>query len=104
METFGHIVERFLIHLFSDPGIVLAVSFFLRFAKKKKNYSWLPTGTRATLIWAALVVAIVVAGREAIDISNNGWVVKSYIDWFSHACGLGLGTWGLIRYHEWDHS
>lgn len=104
MGELVHIVERFLVHFFSATGIVLAVSTFLRFARRKKRYSWLPDGTRATLVWAALIVFSVAVLREAYDVSAGGWVVKSYFDYASWALGCGVGAWGLIRYHEWDHS
>ena len=104
MQTFFEITERFFIHLFGGVGIILAVSFFLRFMKRKKQYSWLPVGTKATLIWAAMLVFAVAVLREAYDVSQGGWVVKSYIDYLSWALGCGLGTYGLMRYHDWDHS
>jgi hypothetical protein len=101
METVGHIIERFVIHFFSATGLVLSVATFLRYAKRKKSYNWLPEGARATVIWAALVVFAASTMREAYDVSVGGWVVKSYFDYASWALGCGIGAWGIIRSWEW---
>lgn len=99
----GHIIERAFIHIFMDLGLVVGVFALLETFKQVEQQ--LPS-LRARLLVAALIVGIIVAGREALDLHSGQPYVKVWTDWASHVIGIG-GGWVAARWlikKEWKSA
>jgi len=77
-----------------DMGLV--VGFFMLMEYLKPRLSYLTT-LRSRLLVACLIVAIIVAGREALDLHSGQPYPKVWSDWASHVVGiLGGGWFGVL--------
>lgn len=90
----GHIVERFVTHLFASAGCVLLAFMVLH---AFRSSAWIPDQTRELLTVAALVVFGVIALREPYDVGRGGTVTKSIWDFASWALGCLLSCAGIWR-------
>jgi len=93
-----HIIDRFVIHCFMDLGLVVGVFAILESVEPKQ----LPS-LQSRLLVACLIVGLIVAGREAIDLHDGQVYVKVWTDWASHVIGIG-GGWIAARWlikKEW---
>lgn len=96
-----HILDRFLIHFFSAPGLILGLTFGLGVLERRARWSWLPHSLLATSIWAAGIIFACSALREAYDVSQGGTLTKSIFDYISWAGGCGLTPWAIYRLGKW---
>lgn len=95
----GHVIERFVIHLFSSYGLVCGVWFCLSIVRKRAP-RWLPDGWLALLVISALFVALCGFVREPWDATQVGdpwW--KSYTDFASWIIGSALACFGQYRFY-----
>jgi len=98
MAEFLHIIDRAFIHIFMDLGLVVGVFALLETFEPKQ----LPS-LQSRLLVSSLIVGIIVAGREAIDMHSGQVYVKVWTDWASHVVGIG-GGWVAARWlikKEW---
>lgn len=94
----GHIVERFLIHLFSAMGLVVGVFFGLQsLHRRQKMNGWLPSNIGGRLVFSGLVVFLIASMREVFDLHSGQPYVKVFTDWASWLIGLALGIWATYR-------
>lgn len=77
-----------------DLGLVVA--FFVPMEALKSRLAALPT-LRGRLLVACLIVAIIVAAREALDLHSGQPYIKVWTDWASHVVGIG-GGWVAARW------
>ena len=99
--SISHILDRALTHVFMDLGLIVGLFAVLE-ALKLKLRAVLPT-LPARLLAACLLIAIVVAGREAYDLHAGQAYAKVWTDYASHAVGL-VGGWIASRWlikKEW---
>lgn len=89
MTTWGHIAERFFIHVFASGSVYMLAFFGMRFFRRKNAY-W------HALIVPALIAAGFIGWREAFDVARDG-ELKSVFDYISWSLGLGLAAWGVHR-------
>ena len=87
-----HILDRAFIHVFMDLGLVVAAFAILEHIKPKQLSS-----LQSRLLVACLVVGLIAAGREAIDLHSGQPYVKVWTDWGSHVVGIG-GGWVAARW------
>lgn len=90
----GHIIERAVIHIFMDLGLVVAV--FAVIESFRSRIPQLPS-LQSRLIVSSLLVGLAVAGREAIDLHGGQPYPKVWTDWASHVVGIG-GGWVAARW------
>lgn len=93
----AHILERFIIHLFSAMGLVVGTFFGLQSLHRRLKSSWLPANIGGRLLLAGLLVFGLTAMREAWDVANGQPLVKAFTDYASWLIGLGLGIWATYR-------
>lgn len=95
----GHIVERFIIHMFSAMGLVVGVFFGLQsLNRRQKMNGWMPSNIGGRLVLAGLLVFGVTAMREAYDVAVGGQpLIKAFTDYASWLIGLTLGVWAAYR-------
>lgn len=94
----GHIVERFIIHMFSAMGLVVGVFFGLQsLNRRQKMNGWMPSNIGGRLVLSGLLVFGVTAMREAWDVHNGQSVIKAFTDYASWGIGLALGIWATYR-------
>lgn len=93
----GHIVERFIIHLFSAMGLVVGTFFAFQSIHRRLKSSWLPSNIGGRLLLSGLLVFGITAMREAYDVANGQPLVKAFTDYASWLIGLGLGIWATYR-------
>lgn len=91
MESFIHILERFIIHVFSAAGVYLGVYFGVDFLRRRWPL-WF------TAILPAILVIGFVGWNEVGDLHRGQSYLKVFFDAASWSLGLGLTVWGLIRY------
>ena len=97
METFLHILNRSLLHIFSSASVLLLSQVGFTFMWRK---GWLPRVFLRS--WMYFVIPGIAAYaiinlREIVDVSRGGWWVKSYFDHASWIIGLVLASWGQKR-------
>lgn len=96
-----HMLIRFFEHIILDIGWVVIFFCILEYLKEKLEI--LPD-LRARLMLACLIVTILVAGREALDLHSGQPYPKVWSDWLSHAIGIPGGGWFGVRWlirKEW---
>lgn len=100
----SHIIERFIIHLFSATGLVVGTFFAIQSIQRRYAKDWLPSNVGGRLLLAGFLVFGVTATREAWDVHNGQPIVKAFTDYISWAIGLGLGIWATYRliWLTWD--
>src|SRR3972149_6392090 len=87
-----HIIDRAFVHIFMDLGLVVGVFAILEAVEPKQ----LPS-LQSRLLTACLIVGMIVAGREALDLHAGQAYVKVWTDWVSHGIGI-LGGWIAARW------
>ncbi len=93
-----HILDRFVLHLFASPGVLLASSFALAMlCRKKTTWTWLPQTRNQQIVLAAVCVFAGSALREAWDVAHGQSLVKAFFDYASWFSGCSLGVWALFR-------
>jgi membrane associated rhomboid family serine protease len=93
-----HIIVRAFEHIFMDLGLVVGAFALLETFEPKQ----LPS-LQSRLLAACLIVGLIVAGREAIDLHAGQVYAKVWTDWTSHIIGIG-GGWIAARWlikKEW---
>ena len=96
-----HIVDRFIIHLFAAPGVVLSLAFVLNVIQKKTNATWLPTKQFMTIMLAALVVLPIAFVREPFDVNAGQSLVKTAFDFISWSIGCLITPWMSLALKKW---
>ena len=86
--SWGHILDRTVIHLFSAGGVLLSGLYLKRF---------IPEARRPDDWVIALCAFTVISLREVHDVAEGNPRVKSYIDWCSWAGGFTLWLWVIHR-------
>ena len=96
VSIISHILERFVIHLFSSTGVLLLTLW--GFWCLEIFVGWWPALYGWwQLVLPALICLMLTGSREIFDIKRGGLLVKSIIDWISWAVGLGLSFWGVYQ-------
>lgn len=94
--TLSHILERFIIHLFSGGSVFFLAFTGLDLCQRKR---WLP---RYYGWWhlalPALLSFLFISLREVFDVAAGGWYVKSITDWISWVIGLGAAVYAVYRH------
>lgn len=100
----GHIIERFIIHLFSAMGLVVGTFFAIQSLHRRYAKGWLPSNVGGRLLLAGFLVFGLTATREAVDVARGQVLVKAFTDYASWAIGLGLGIWATYRliWLDWE--
>ena len=97
--TWGFILERFIIHMFSGAAVLLLA--LLAFLFLERAFRWFPRFDGiAFFAVPGLVAVFCIFLREPFDVQSGWWVGKSYIDVVSWICCVGLAIWALLRLHE----
>lgn len=91
----AHILIRFTEHVFMDLGLIVGLFAVLESLKVRLR-AVLPT-LQSRLLAACLLIAIVVAGREAYDLHAGQAYAKVWTDYASHAVGIS-GGWFASRW------
>ena len=92
----GHIIERFIVHLFSGALVVLAALWGFWIIERKVK--WFPELKGWMFyIFPSLTAFILISFREVWDVANGGPVVKSVIDWIGWLAGIGGADYTLYR-------
>ena len=105
IDTVLHVVDRFIIHFSSSPGLLLMSSVLWRTASRKNRQSkFFPRSMEQTLVYASVSTFALTTLREAFDVAHGQPLFKAPIDYASWAIGLGVGVWALYRWHyfSWD--
>lgn len=90
----GHILERAFIHIFMDVGLVIGLLCPIEYSKR-----WLAPffSFGGRIVLACMILGIIVAARETIDVHNGQPYIKAFTDWFSHVPGI-VGGFFAIRW------
>ena len=93
----GHILNRFQLHFFSAGGAYLVALTLWRVCQEKWPRFPLFLAFRGwgQLIAPALIMLIIIDGREIFDVARGGWVWKSVIDRISWISGFGFSVWSV---------
>jgi len=101
MPDWGHVWERFVIHVFAAGSVTLGVRYGVMLAERAAGirlhaYTWLfaPIG----------IVALLIFLREPIDVAGGSWVWKSYFDFASWLLGSYGATWLSRQTCARDHD
>ena len=89
--SIGHVLQRFVLHLFTFAGIYLAVDYGVEYARRKA-----PTWTEQILP-AVLIVAFI-GWNEVGDLQAGQPYFKVFTDLASWIVGAILTIWGLRRF------
>ena len=93
--SISNIIERALTHIFMDLGLIVGLFAVLESLKSRLR-AVLPT-LQSRLLAACLLIAIIVAGREAYDLHAGQAYAKVWTDYASHVVGLS-GGWIASRW------
>ncbi len=104
--TFGHVIERFIIHFFAAPTVMILGLFAIRLLRERKpQWDWIPARCTPQLIFLAIIIPLIAFIREPFDVSVVGdplW--KTYLcdlpSWCSPIFWFFVIRW-LIRL-DWD--
>ena len=92
----AHIIERFVIHLFSGASVVLMALWGFWILERKIR--WFPE-MRGWMfyIFPSLIAFVFISFREIFDVAAGGPLVKSITDWLSWVMGMGGAVFTLYR-------
>lgn len=98
MGTFLHILDRFIIHLFSSAAVLMLAQVLFVYLERawSKFPSWLLRGWFFFLV-PGVFAFLLIASREIYDVATGNPPIKSYFDYLSWVLGIGLATWGRLR-------
>ena len=85
-----HIVDRFIIHIFSSGSIVLLMLWVAWLLE-----SVLPGGLLSGwnyFAWPSMIAFILISFREIWDVKAGGSIIKSVIDWMSWLIGMAIAV------------
>ena len=99
MDSFLHILGRFIIHFFSSFSLVVIGFFALKFLAKKvpEAQKFLSPTFEHLVVLAALLVFTFSTLREAYDVSKGQALTKAFFDYASWLLGTGCSAFGLYR-------
>ena len=92
----GHVIERFIIHIFSGASVVLIALWGFWIIERK--IKWFPE-LRGWMfyIFPSLIAFTFISFREVFDVANGGPVIKSLTDWTSWLIGLVFAVYTIYR-------
>jgi hypothetical protein len=99
MDVILHILDRFQIHFFASPGVMLLVLHALLYIRRKvpESQQWIPVKFNHLMVLAALLVAMGAFSREAYDVSCGQPLVKAITDYISWLVGQAFGVFAIYR-------
>ena len=98
METFLHIVDRFIIHLFSSAAVLMLAQVGFVYLERAwfRFPKWLLRGWFFFIV-PGMFAFLVIASREIYDVAQGNPPLKSYFDYLSWLLGITLSSWGRLR-------
>lgn len=93
----GHVIDRFIIHLFSATGVYLVAYFVTQWAGRK----WPDWYDR---VLPAVVIIGFLGWNELSNVQGGQPYFKAFTDLASWVLGFALGLWGLVRFKSMDTS
>ena len=91
-----HIIDRFIIHLFSGASVALIALWGFWIIERKVKW-WPEMRGWMFYIFPTLLAFVFISFREIWDVHNGGLLVKSVTDWISWILGLGAANYCLYR-------
>ena len=98
MDTFLHILDRFIIHLFSSAAVLMLAQVGFVYLERRwaKFPRWLLRGWFFFIV-PGMFAFLLIASREIYDVAVGNPPLKSYFDYLSWILGIGLASWGRLR-------
>jgi len=91
MADWGHVLDRFVIHVFSSGMVTLLLRYALYQLERRVLTARL--GGYMWYLLPAVLGPLLIFLREPLDVLHGGWWIKSYIDPVGWAVGALASTW-----------